>query len=105
MSDKTRDELLVALTKELTDRGKLIEAGWVSLQLVAIPEDATQEQLTEMRMAYFAGAQHLFASIMGILEPGEEPTDNDMNRLTLIHEELDRFVEEVKRKLPTQGTA
>ncbi len=105
MSDKTRDELLVALTKELTDRGKLIEAGWVSLQLMAIPADAPQEQLTEMRMAFFAGAQHLFASIVGILEPGEEPTDNDMNRLTLINEELDKFVEEVKRKLPTQGTA
>lgn len=105
MSDRTRDEILTALTREFTDKGLLIEAGWVSLQRMAISPNVSQTQLDEMRMAFFAGAQHLFGSIMSILEPGEEPTENDMKRLDLIHNELDKFIEEVKRKIPTQGSA
>ncbi len=49
-------------------------------------------------MAFFGGAQHLFASIMGILEPGAEPTDNDMHRLTLINNELEEFITQFKRE-------
>ena len=48
------------LTKELTDKGLLIEAGFVSLRHMAIAKDASAEQVDEMRSAFFAGAQHLF---------------------------------------------
>jgi len=89
---------LERLTKELTDKGKLIEAGFVGLRLAAIPEDAPKVQLEEMRNAFFAGAQHLFTSIMTIMDPGEEPTDADMNRFSLISDELDSFIEDFKRK-------
>ena len=97
---------LERLSRELTDRGKLIEAGWVALRLHAIPLDASATQLSEMRMAFMAGAQHLFSSIMTILEPDAEPTEKDLARMSLIHEELAAYVKEVEvRVTPAQGRA
>lgn len=84
------------MTKMLTDQGRLIEAGWVSLRIMSVPDDAPPVQIDEMRNAFFAGAQHLFHSIMTILESGEEPTDNDLSRLDKIDNELRGFIEEFK---------
>lgn len=94
---------LERLTKELTDKGKLIEAGWVSLRLVAIPLDAPAIQLDEMRTAFFAGAQHLFSSIMTFLEPGVEPTDKDLERFDHVSAELDAFVRDFELRIKTEG--
>lgn len=79
------------LSKRLSDQGRLIEAGWVILRAMAVPPDAPEVQINEMRYAFMAGAQHLFSSIISILEPGEEPTDADLRRLDLIHNELEAF--------------
>lgn len=86
------------VTKQLVDEGKLIEAGWKGLQLTVLPPDASPIQLQEMRKAFFAGAQHLFASIMSFLEEGQEPTNKDLDRMTLIHKELEEFVKELKQQ-------
>lgn len=97
---------LERLSRELTDQGKLIEAGWISLRIAAIPPDAPPIQLEEMRMAFFAGAQHLFSSIMTILEPGAEPTDKDIDRMDLIDKELRHFIKDFEaRNIPTKGSA
>jgi hypothetical protein len=85
---------LDALAKHLADSGRLIEAGWVALRLQAIPHDAPEIQIQEMRNAYMAGAQHLFASMMATLDSGDEPTDADMRRMDLISAELDAFYRE-----------
>lgn len=90
-------EQLDDLARKLTDEGKLIEAGWVSLLAVAVPPDADEVQLFEMRMAFMAGAQHLFASIMSILDPGTEPTDADLKRMELIDGELSAFEGELRK--------
>src|SRR4051812_41549537 len=93
-----RDEMadrvyLERLTKELVDKGQLIEAGWVGLRLAAIPLDAPPMQLEEMRNAFFAGASHLFSSVMTFLEPGnDEPTEKDLDRFSLIHDELNAYL-------------
>jgi hypothetical protein len=97
---------LERLTRELTDSGKLIEVGWIGMRLACDLVDAPAEQLREMRMAFFAGAQHLFGSIMSVLEPGDEPTDKDLQRMDLIHKELDAFIKDFElRHVPTKGTA
>lgn len=88
---------LERLSKELADKGKLIEAGWYSLRALAIPLNAPATQLEEMHMAYMAGAQHLFASMMTIMEPGDEPTEKDLARMDLINKEL-----EIYRKILAQ---
>lgn len=92
------------LTRGLTDGGLLIEAGFVGLRHAAMAPDASDVQIKEMRMAFFAGAQHLFASIMEILEPGgDEPTENDLKRMSLIADELGRFIKDFEANLPTEG--
>jgi len=83
-----------ATVKELVDQGLLIEAGWQSLKLISVADNAPQIQIDEMRNAFFAGAQHLFASLMGILDPEAEVTDNDMKRMDSIAGELQNFYNE-----------
>ena len=94
---KLSKEQAEELSRGLVDHGKLIEAGFVGLRTVISP-DAPTVQIEEMRMAFFAGAQHLFSSIMTILEPGAEPSDKDLHRMTLINNELREFEEQFKRK-------
>jgi hypothetical protein len=60
--------------------------------------DAPEVQVNEMRMAFFAGAQHVFASIVSMLEPGAEATDNDLMRMSLIQIELEIFVQQFKAR-------
>ena len=85
------------ITRALMDAGKIIEAGWRGLELLVVPKDAPDVQRREMRMAFFAGAQHLFSSIMGGLEEDHEPTENDLRRLDFINKELAEFAEQFKR--------
>jgi hypothetical protein len=95
MSDRA---FLERLSRELVDQGKLIEAGWISLRLACRIEDAPAIQLEEMRMAFFAGAQHLFGSIMTMLEPDAEPTDKDLERMEKIQSELDAFIADFSKR-------
>lgn len=105
-TQKEIEALAHQLSKHLSDQGRLIEAGWVGLRVMAVPPDAPELQINEMRYAFMAGAQHLFSSIMSILDPGEEPTDADLKRLELIHNELEKFREEMELRMsPTEGEA
>lgn len=103
MADKA---FLERLSRELTDQGKLIEAGWVGLRIAAIPLDASATQLDEMRNAFFAGAQHLFGSIMTVMDPDALPTEKDVERISSIARELRGFIAEFKLRLqPAEGVA
>jgi hypothetical protein len=89
------------LTKELTDRGLLIEAGWMAFRLFVIDTDEekfTPREIDMFRCSFFAGSQHLWASIISLLEEGTEPTDADMKRMDLINTELTNFVNSLKSK-------
>jgi hypothetical protein len=91
--DKIIREATDAICKAAVDDGKLIEAGWLSLRAMVVSPDAPPLQLEEMRMAFFAGAQHLFGSMMSILDPdAEEETEADLRRMDLIAAELKQFV-------------
>jgi hypothetical protein len=92
-------QFLERLTKDLADEGRLIEAGWVSLRLACVPLNAPKTQLDEMRNAFMAGAQHLFASMLGMLDPGVEETPDDMRRMELIHNELEAFRAELELRV------
>jgi hypothetical protein len=94
-------QYLEQLSRRLADEGKLIEAGWVSLRMVAIPLDAPAVQLNEMRLAFMAGAQYLFSSILGMLDPDIEETPDDLRRMELIDAELERFADEMKLRFAT----
>jgi hypothetical protein len=90
--------LVTEITRMFVDQGKLIEAGWIVLRIMAAPDDWSEEMLDEMRNAYFAGAQHLFASMMSVMEEGAEPTEADMRRVSAINDELNAFIKAYKLK-------
>lgn len=94
MSDTHK--IIDGLTKKFVDEGKLIEAGFQAYRMLSIPPNAPEIQVSECRLAYFFGAQHLFSSIMGVLDEGTEPTEDDLRRLDLINTELAAFVEGIK---------
>lgn len=96
-------EFVEQVMRSLLDKGKIIEAGWESLRLTVVPTEAPAVQVGEMRMAFFAGAAHLFSSIMIILEPDAEPTENDLKRMNLIHKELRKFEHEFALRAAKAG--
>lgn len=85
-------------------RGRLIEVGWLGLRLAAINPNASETQLREMRMAFFAGAQHLLSSIMTTLGPEKEPTEEDLKKISMIHSELESFLAEFTRTSPKKDS-
>ncbi|WP_028164142.1 hypothetical protein [Bradyrhizobium elkanii] len=97
---------LERLSKELADNGLLIEAGWVGLRLAVLHPNAPKDQLDEMRMAFFAGAQHLFSSIMVIMDSDREPTPADLHKMDLIDQELRKFAREFELRVArSRGSA
>lgn len=73
----------------------LIERQWELYAKAVLAKDAPEIQLRECKLAFFAGAQALFASIMTLLDPGEEPTDSDLRKIDEIDRELKTFVGQV----------
>lgn len=93
MSDeKLKRQAVKLITEELSAQGKVIEGGWAAFQYLTL-KDASELQKTEMRKAFFCGAQHLWGSIFEILDPDHEPTEKDMKRMSLIDAELRKFIE------------
>jgi hypothetical protein len=98
-------QLVEETTRGLVDRGRLIEAGWQTLRIMAISADASDLQLEEMRNAFFAGAHHLLGAVMTFLDDGEEPTDEDVRRMGMIHAELEQFIKIFEQRHRLGGTA
>lgn len=95
-----------ALAKTLADQGKLLEAGFVAMRATIIPPGAPEGQVSDMRIAYMGGAQHLFATMLAMLDPDAEPTANDLRRMSLIAAELRAFEGQWKlRAARTGGSA
>lgn len=88
------------LAGHYVDRGHIIEMGFATMVAAMYPgwQDMPKQQLDDLRSAFFGGAQHLFGSIMGMLDPGSEPTDRDMRRMDMIAHELNAFIEDYKQR-------
>lgn len=100
------DETASQLTKALIDDGKLIEAGFVAFANLVIPKDASPTQQREMRLAFMAGAEHVWSSVMNVLDEGEEPTADDMRRMDAIQTEIDAWRAKLSERInPAQGRA
>jgi hypothetical protein len=60
----------------------------------------------ELQLAFMAGADHLFSSIMNILDADAEPTDADLRRMDQIHRELEGWRGRLaERVMTTKGHA
>lgn len=94
------------LTRELTDKGKLIEAGFAAFAKFVISPDAPPVQLSEMRLAFMAGAEHVWSSMLNMLDEDREPTVDDMRRMDMIQRELDEWRAVLSNRVdPPKGSA
>lgn len=82
------------LTQDLTDRGLLIEAGFLTFKLLYMAPNLSAAHARDMRIAWFASAHHLWNCVINVLEPEAEPTETDYARMSMIDEEIKRFSDE-----------
>ena len=83
-------------------RKKVIESGWKEYRQKVIPRDAPRIQLDESRRAFYAGAHHLWVSMMTMMTPADEasePTPEDHALAGGIQQEFDDFLEELSIRL------
>jgi hypothetical protein len=93
------------IAKDLADEGKLLEAGWQIYRLLCL-KAPPHEACDDLREAFMAGAEHLFASIIQMLDPEAEPTENDLNRMNLLLAELEPVQKALRLKYGrTAGSA
>ena len=81
-----------------------IEALWQSYRNLVVPPDAPEDQLRETKQAFFAGAASLLEAVNNcILDPGDEPTAGDFERMGKIQDELDEFGANLDRRYLSTG--
>jgi hypothetical protein len=69
----------------------LVLEGWNSYRREVIPAEAPVIQVEECRRAFYAGCIHLFYAVLGIMDPGTEPTAGDLAQMTAIEGELKAY--------------
>lgn len=83
---------------------KLILEGWNSYRRKVLePAGAGSVQIEECRCAFYFGAMILFASIMGILDPGSEATPKDLAQMSAIHDEIEQYAVDMKAQAREMG--
>jgi hypothetical protein len=80
-------ELADRLSKALADEGRVVAAGWQIYRLACL-KIPPHEARDDLREAFEAGAEHLFGTMMSMLDPGTEETPADMARMDRLNDEL-----------------
>lgn len=87
------------ISNTVADEGQLVQTGWLGFAKACMPKGAPDEQVHAMRVSFFSGASHLFASMMVILDPTQQPVERDANRMALIYAELEAFQKSFQPKV------
>jgi hypothetical protein len=87
-------------TRRLMDQGRLVGAGFTAFVAVVQPP---RDAIPELQAAFYAGAQHLWASVLQGLEPGEDVTPADLARLDRVAAELMTFAQEAAARCQQQA--
>lgn len=101
-SPSTQVKTMVA---DLQARGQFLEAGFATLRAMAIPANASEDQIKSMRMAFFHGASYVFDGLMLSVDAGVEPTEADLFRVAALQKEIQQFETAFAQQLQTRGTA
>jgi hypothetical protein len=86
------------ITKDFADKGLVVESGWRVYAIVKRFEALPNPMEDELRDAFYAGAQHLFGSLMAFLDPGTQETPQDLRRMNLLNDEIERWVADYKQR-------
>lgn len=95
MDDDLRRELHKEAVGLMLDEGTVIETGFRALRLL-MPPDAPESMVRQMRKAFFAGAMHVWSSMLAVLDQESQYTENDLRRMIGIQSELNKFSVELE---------
>jgi hypothetical protein len=74
----------------------LMAEQWDQFARAALPPSCSDVQRTEMRRAFYAGAQGILFKVIVVLAPESEPTVADLEMMNDLERELSDFAEAVK---------
>lgn len=72
-----------------------IEVEWLKFCLACFG-DIEPQQYIDLRRTFYGGAAAFYGLLMSELDPGEEPTEEDMDKMASLHNELIAFNDAVK---------
>jgi biotin synthase-like enzyme len=75
----------------------LVAEQWDSFARAVLTTGTPLIQRQEMRRAFYAGAAGMFLGILASIAPKNEPTDEDLQMMTGINNELLEFALSVKK--------
>lgn len=100
------NQIATEVSKRFLAEGKLIEAGFAAFIALSFRGTPDDQQLEQLRVAFFGGAQHLWGTLVNVIDPDAEPTEADLKKMALIQSEMDAFITDfAKRHIPTKGQA
>lgn len=91
------DDLAREVTRKHLADGGLIEAGWRALKTIF--KNKSPEGLSDLRLAFFAGAKFSVESVMYFTDPSKNSVENDLRRMESMMAELSRVEDELRRRL------
>jgi len=74
----------------LVSAGRVVEAGWLHYRAQSVHPMASEQQVFEMRMTFFAGAQHVFSNMVDAARRRED--HSEAFKLQLMDRELRDFI-------------
>ncbi len=73
----------------------MIEQEWKKFCLACFG-NISDQQYIDLRRTFYGGASAVFFALMSMLDPGDEPTEADLQRMRDLHAELHKFNDDVK---------
>ena len=80
-----------------------IGEAWRDYRDKVVPKGASAAQIRDTRVSFYAGAYALFSLMSTRLEPGADPTANDINFMAGLQRELLAFSDEVNGVCSASG--
>lgn len=68
-----------------------VDAAWRSYMANILPRNASSTHLKETHLAFYAGASILFYAMLNMLDPGAEPTEADLKKMSALDDEIGAF--------------
>lgn len=72
---------------------------WTRFETALIPTDAPEQQRRLMRVAFYAGAEELYNSVIYSLSSGSEAEESDLAYLSSLQAEIMDFAKELADRL------
>ncbi len=82
-------------TRAASGAAASLASAWSSIERLAFAPNTPDAQRRESRRMFYAGAQALLGAAINNLDPGEDPTDADLDRMSALNAELVAFTQAV----------